>query len=83
MAHDDNTVEEATAADQEMFDEVYSAMEELCTDLEVKGIPLDYIDVCLLKLFGQRMSQNSTREEYDAMLQDSMDEEWDEWVSVH
>jgi hypothetical protein len=72
-----------TLSEEDIITLVYTSLDAFCMLLEEKGIQGDYIDPVLLGLFGMRMSEDASRNEFEEMLQDAMDEPWEEdnWLS--
>jgi hypothetical protein len=70
-------------SDEEIVDLTYNSLNAFCIMLEDKGIPAEYIDPVLLGLFGMRMSEGASRDEFEEMLQDAIDEPWPDSPTVH
>ena len=69
--------------DEEIVDLTYTALDTFCIMLEEKGIPSEFIDPILLGLFGMRMSENASRDEFEEMLQDALDDPWPDTPTYH
>lgn len=69
--------------DEEIADITYNSLNAFCIMLEEKGIPADYIDAVLLGLFSMRMSENASRDEFEEMLQDALDDPWPDTPTYH
>ena len=70
-------------SDEDVVDLIYLSLDQFCIMLEDKGIPGEYIDPVLLGLFGMRMSESASRDEYEEMLQDALDEPWLDSPTFH
>jgi hypothetical protein len=65
-------------SEEDLITLVYTSLDAFCMLLEEKGIQGDYIDPVLLGLFSMRMSEDASRDEFEDMLQDAIDEPWED-----
>lgn len=69
--------------DMEQQVEVVSlALEHFCEELEARGLEPAMIDALLLAVFSQRMADLGDRATYEEMLNNALDDPWDEH-SIH
>lgn len=80
----DLTVDDVNSmTDEQLTDLTYQSIDAICYILEEKGVPLELIDVVLLSLFGMRMSENASRDEYEEMLEDALNDPWIDGPTYH
>ena len=69
--------------DDQIIDLVYSTLETLCEELEVRGIDPSYIDSTLFILFTERMYVAGDRAAYEGILEEALEDSWPEAPTVH
>lgn len=67
----------------ELIDIVYGTLETLVNELEQRGFPGDVIDATLFIFWQQRMFEYGDREDYTAILEEALEEEWPEAPTLH
>lgn len=69
--------------DDQVLDLVYSTLETLCEELEVRGIEPGYIDSTLFILFTERMYVAGDRAAYDGILEEALADLWPDAPTIH
>lgn len=64
-------------SEEEMIEYIFKSFQDVCEKLEDANIDSEYIDMVLFEMFNLRMSINASRQEFEDILTDAINEPWD------
>ena len=67
----------------QLIDIVFGTIETLVNELEVRGFPGEAVDAALFLYWQQRMYEFGDREDYAAILEEALADEWPDGPTIH
>ena len=73
----------ANLTEDQTFDLAYNTVVALCNELEAKGLDSEILTASLFVVFSERMYEADAREEFEAMLEEALEDSWPESPTLH